>query len=82
MNDMDRDGQTRSAEPAVPESDPWFGGPQPPSSTEHFGNPVMADAALTPDGDIRDDPAAEAGEIEPEADETPEARPEAREEAS
>jgi ElaB/YqjD/DUF883 family membrane-anchored ribosome-binding protein len=39
-----------------PESPPdaWFGGQQPPASTATFGQPVAADAALTPDGDLRD----------------------------
>jgi hypothetical protein len=48
---------------------------QPPASTESFGKPVAADAALTDDDDIRDDRLAESAD----ADEAPAARIEARE---
>jgi ElaB/YqjD/DUF883 family membrane-anchored ribosome-binding protein len=47
-------GVTSGRPVPVPEADPWFGGPQPPASTETFGTPVNADVARTPDGDMRE----------------------------
>jgi hypothetical protein len=88
MNEMDRDSEDRLREPAdeatqaaaqpesaVPESAPLLTDAQPPASTESFGKPVAADAALTDDGDIRDDQPAQSSD----ADEAPAARIEARE---
>ena len=59
MNAMDD-----NAEQNVPESDPWFGGPQPEASKLNFGKPVAADAALTEEGDMRDTSAGDPGEFE------------------
>jgi hypothetical protein len=53
-----------NAEQAVPESDPWFGGPQPEASKVTFGKPVAADAALTAEGDMRDTGSSDPGEFE------------------
>lgn len=73
MNEMDRDGEARLREPADEATQNTDG--QPPASTESFGKPVAADAALTDDGDIRDDRPAQSAD----PDDTPAARIEARE---